>query len=348
MTVVVDSPLSTAPAARSHRVAETVSRARELAIAAAIVIVFAVTSVRNPSFAHAASIQQILTGSSLIALLGVGETLVIVTRNVDLSVGSVLGLSAFVIGDVYQSHPGLPLIVAFAIGIGIGAGCGAIIGLITTVARVPSLVVTLAALYIIRGYDNVIGVGKQIEPSSVPKSFQEIGYRTFLGVPWLFLLVGAVVLIVAYGMRTFRSSRELYAIGSNPEAALLAGIPTAKRVFTAFLVSGMLAGLGGALFLAEFATVDATGGTGYELLVIAAVVVGGVAIFGGSGTVIGAALGAILLDTINQALVAARVSAFWDSAVAGALLLAAIAFDRFIGVRAARALRAKEGATYVG
>jgi rhamnose transport system permease protein len=149
-------------------------------------------------------------------------------------------------------------------------------------------------------------------------------------------------------MRTFRAGRELYAIGSNPEAAGLAGIPVGKRVFGAFVISGALAGLGGALFLAEYATVDATGGTGYELLVIASVVIGGVAIFGGSGNVIGAMLGAILLQIINQSLVALNISAFWDQAIAGALLLAAIAFDRLIGFRANRALRAKEGVAYVG
>ena len=118
-------------------------------------------------------------------------------------------------------------------------------------------------------------------------------------------------------------------------------------MFTAFVISGALAGLGGALFLAEYATVDATGGTGYELLVVASVVVGGVAIFGGSGTVIGAGLGAILLQVINQSLVALRISPFWDPAIAGALLLTAIAFDRLVSVRATRAMRAKEGAVQV-
>ena len=145
-------------------------------------------------------------------------------------------------------------------------------------------------------------------------------------------------------MRSFRASRDLYAIGSNPEAAALAGMPAGRRVFTAFLISGALAGLAGALFLALHAQVDVTGGTGYELIVVAAVVVGGVAIFGGSGTVLGAALGAVLLNTINQALVALKVSAFWNQAIAGALLLAAIAFDRWLGLRVARSLQSAEGA----
>jgi rhamnose transport system permease protein len=347
MTDLAERPMAMAPAARSHRIAETLSRAREIAILVVILVVFGITTIKNPSFAHSASIQEILTGASLFALLAVGETIVVVTRNVDLSVGSTLGLSAFEIGEIFTHHPHTPVVLAFLIGIGIGALCGAIIGLITTVARVPSLVVTLAALYIIRGYDNVVGTGKQVEPSAIPRTFQKVGYESILGIPWRFVIVTVVILVTAFGMRNFRASRDLYAIGSNPEAAALAGVPVAKRVFTAFVISGALAGFGGALFLAQFATVDATGGTGYELTVIAAVVVGGVAIFGGSGSVIGAGLGAILLQVINQALVAAKVSQFWDQAVAGALLLGAIAFDRFISVRANRALRAKEGATNV-
>lgn len=340
-----DVALREAPAVREHRIAETLSRTREIAIGVAILIVFGLTSIKNPHFAHGGSVQEILTGSALIALLAVGETVVVITRNVDLSVGSTLGLSAFEIGELYTHHHHMPIYLAFIIGILIGAACGTVIGLITALARVPSLVVTLAALYIIRGYINVIGSGTQIGSTVIPHSLQKVGYETILGVPWLFVIVLAIVLAAAYSLRTFRASRDLYAIGSNPEAAELAGIPTTKRILSAFVISGGLAGLGGVLFVSEYAQVDATGGTGYELLVVAAVVVGGVAIFGGSGGVIGAALGALLLQVINQALVAVNVSAFWDQALAGALLLAAIAFDRFIGVRSTRAMRARKGAT---
>jgi rhamnose transport system permease protein len=145
-------------------------------------------------------------------------------------------------------------------------------------------------------------------------------------------------------MRSFRASRDLYAIGSNPDAAALAGVPIERRVFTAFVISGTLAGFAGALFLALHTTIDNSGGAGYELKVVAAVVVGGVAIFGGSGTVFGAALGAVLLNTINQALVASRIDAFWNDAIAGALLLAAIAFDRWLSLRVTRSLQSAERA----
>ena len=332
-----------------NRISRTGSllRARELGIAIVIVIVFGLTTLHNHAFASEHSVQQLLAGAALVALLGVGETLVIVTRNVDLSVGSVLGLSAYLVGDLFVHYPHMPVILGFVTGTAIGAGIGAINGLITTVTRVPSLVVTLAALYIVRGVDAVIVNGKQTDPTSIPRSFQAVGYETIFGVPWLAVVVAVVIAITGYAMRSFRSSRDLYAIGSNPDAAALAGLPVGRRVFTAFVVSGALAGLGGALFLAEFATINATGGTGYELLVISAVVVGGVAIFGGSGTVLGAALGALLLNTINQALVASRISSFWNQAIAGALLLGAIAFDRWLGLRVTRRLQSAKGERHV-
>lgn len=331
------------PATRRYRL-DSLLRARELGIGVAIIVVFGLTTLNNHAFAQAASIQQLLLGAALIALLGVGETMVIVTRNVDLSVGSVVGLSAYIVGDIFKHEHHLPVIVAFGIGIALGAVVGAINGFVTTVARVPSLVVTLAMLYIIRGVDGLIVNGTTIDPVSIPQAFISFGYRTWFGIPLLAIIVAVVVAGFGYAMRTFRWGRDLYGIGSNPEAAALAGLPAGRRVFTAFVTSGALAGLAGTLFLAIHAQVDVTGGAGYELSVIAAVVVGGVAIFGGSGSVLGAALGAVLLNTINQALVATKVSSFWNEAIAGALLLAAIAFDRWLSLRVARRLQSAQGA----
>jgi rhamnose transport system permease protein len=333
----------TGPASRFAR-GGALLRAREVGIGIVLLLVFAVTTLHNHNFANANSVQQLLSGASLIAMLGVGETLVIVTRNVDLSVGSIVGLSAYTVGDLFGHHHGMPVILGFVIGIAIGAAVGAINGFVIAALRVPSLVVTLAMLYIVRGIDGVVVNGVTIDPDKIPNTFTEVGYRTLLGVPWLALIAFVVVVLVGYAMRSFRSCRDLYAIGSNPEAADLAGIPTARRVFAAFVISGALAGLAGSLFLALHAQVDVTAGTGYELIVVSAVVVGGVAIFGGSGTVVGAALGALLLNTINQALVASRVSSFWNEAIAGALLLVAIAFDRWLSLRVARGLRSAEGA----
>jgi rhamnose transport system permease protein len=316
-------------------------RFRELGIVLALVIVVGATTIDNHLFLSTTSIQQLLSGAAIVALLAIGETIVIVTRNVDLSIGSVLGISAYAVGVLFAHHPHIPVPLVFLAALGIGVLCGAVNGAIVTLARVPSLVVTLGTLYIIRGIDGAWAGGNQVNASSLPNSFNKIGYGTVLGVPYLGIIAILAVAIATYAMRTFRTARDLYAIGSSPEAARLAGIPVGARVFLAFVLSGGIAGLAGAVWLSYFGSVDAIAGVGYEFQVIAAVVVGGVAIFGGSGTVLGAALGALLLNTIDSALVVVKVSSNWNQALAGALLVGAIAFDRLIALRVAPALRTR-------
>jgi rhamnose transport system permease protein len=328
----------------SHRVAELLLRFRELGIVLALVIVVGATTIDNHLFLSATSVQQLLSGAAIIALLAIGETIVIVTRNVDLSIGSVLGISAYATGVLYRDHPHIPLVLVFLVALGLGSVCGIVNGLIVTVARVPSLVVTLGTLYIIRGIDGAWAGGNQVNASMLPESFNKIGYGTVLGVPYLGIIAIVAVGVATYAMRTFRTARDFYAIGSDPVAARLAGIPVGSRVFLAFVLSGAIAGVAGAIWLSYFGSVDAIAGVGYEFQVIAAVVVGGVAIFGGSGTVLGAALGALLLNTINSALVVVNVSSFWSQALAGGLLIVAIAFDRLIAVRVAPALRTRRRA----
>ena len=344
MTTLAEEQKVARQRASSHHVAELLFRFRELGIVLALVIVVGATTIDNHLFLSATSVQQLLSGAAIVALLAIGETIVVVTRNVDLSIGSVLGISAYAVGVLYQHHPHVPLVLVFLLALGIGVACGIVNGAIVTVARVPSLVVTLGTLYIIRGIDGAWAGGNQVNASMLPESFNKIGYGTVLGVPYLGIIAIVAVAIATYAMRTFRTARDFYAIGSDPAAARLAGIPVGSRVFLAFVLSGGIAGVAGAIWLSYFGSVDAIAGVGYEFQVIAAVVVGGVAIFGGSGTVLGAALGALLLNTINSALVVVNVSSFWSQAVAGALLVAAIAFDRLIALRVAPALRTRRRA----
>jgi rhamnose transport system permease protein len=341
MTSVAEEAKVLPPPARSHALAELLFRFRELGIVLALVIVVGATTIDNHRFLSATSVQQILSGASIIALLAIGETMVIITRNVDLSIGSVLGLSAYATGDLYVHHPHVSLVVVFLFAIGLGVVCGAVNGFIVTVARVPSLVVTLGTLYIIRGIVGAWAGGNQVNASMLPGSFNKIGYGTFLGVPYLAIIAIVAVTVATYAMRTFRTARDFYAIGSDPEAARLAGIPVDLRVFLAFVLSGGIAGLAGAVWLSYYASVDAIAGVGYEFQVITAVVIGGVAIFGGSGTVLGAAIGALLLSTIYSALVVVNISSFWTQTFSGALLIGAIALDRVIAVRVVPALRAR-------
>jgi rhamnose transport system permease protein len=325
----------------SHHLAEVLLRFRELGILLALVLVVVAAAIVNTNFVSLTNIQQILSGAAIIALLAIGETIVIITRNVDLSVGSVLGISAYATGVLYVHHPHVSLAIVFAVACGVGLVCGIVNGAIVTIARVPSLVVTLGTLYIIRGIDGAWAGGNQVNASMLPTSFNRIGYGTIAGIPYLAIIAGVAVAIATYAMRSFRTARDFYAIGSDPPAARLAGIPVGSRVFLAFVLSGGIAGIAGAVWLSLYGSVDAIAGVGYEFQVITAVVVGGVAIFGGSGTVFGAALGALLLNTINSALDVVNISSFWTSAIAGALLIGAIAFDRLIAVRVAPALRTR-------
>jgi rhamnose transport system permease protein len=323
----------------ARRLTEWVFRVRELGIVGAFVLLVLVTGILEPRFLRADSLRNLALNAAIFAILAAGQTLVIITRNVDLSVGSVLGLAAFMAGDVLSAHPGLAIPFVILLGMGLGAACGALNGVLVTFGQVPALVVTLGTLYAFRGVAFLWTNGRQVNAETLPDAFLNLGTGSILGIPTLALIALVVVVVVGQALRDFRAGRELYAIGSSPEGARLAGVRSDRRVFAAFLLSGALAGLAGVLFTARFGTVDATAGSGYELTVISATVVGGVAIFGGTGSVYGAALGALLLTTITSSLIVLKVDAFWQEAAVGALLLIAIAFDRLVGLRVDAALR---------
>ena len=227
----------------------------------------------------------------------------------------------------------MPIPVVIIAGIALGALLGLINGALIAYAKVPALVVTLGTLYIYRGVD-VWWVGrKPINASDMPRRFLGFGVSSFLNIPTLAIIAALVLVAVGWYMKTTRGGRELYAIGSDPSAATLYGLRITKRVILAFVACGALTGLAGVLFAARYGTVDSQAGTGFELISVAAAVVGGIAIFGGSGSVLGAAIGAVLLLTINRALPLLGVQDFWQQAVVGALILGAIALDRVLALR---------------
>ena len=226
----------------------------------------------------------------------------------------------------------------------IGVACGVVNGLIVTVARVPSLVVTLGTLYIIRGIDGAWAGGNQVNASMLPDEFNKIGYGTFLGVPYLGIIAIVAVAIATYAMRSFRTARDFYAIGSDPEAARLAGIPVGRRVFLAFVLSGAIAGSRapcGSPTTARSTRSPATATSSRSSPRWSS------AAWRSSAAAARCSAqrsGALLLNTINSALVVLNVSSFWSQALAGGLLIAAIAFDRLVAVRVAPALRARRRA----
>ncbi|MES4903614.1 MULTISPECIES: ABC transporter permease [unclassified Streptomyces] len=339
MTATIEKPTAQAETGRSARsLVDTVFRAREISIAGALVLLVLFTWIAEPRFLNSQGVKDLLLNAAILVLLAVGQSVVVVTRNIDLSVGSVVGLSAFACGKFVSGTDHGPLLVAL-LGIAVGMACGLVSGALVSFGKVPALVVTLGMLYIIQGVDYWWAEGEQINAADVPQSVLDLGSGSVLGIPYLPLISFAVLAATAYFLRGYRSGRELYAIGSSPEAARLAGVPIRRRVLGAYVFSGAVAGFAGALWLARFGTVVADNAHGWELTVVSAVVVGGVAIVGGVGTVWGAALGALLLTTIGSALSVLKVDSFWEDAIAGALLLAAISVDRIVNVRMTRALR---------
>jgi rhamnose transport system permease protein len=308
-----------------------VFKAREMPVFAAIVIVVLITGVVKPSFFSATGVIDILLGVSIVAILAVGQTFVIVMRHIDLSVGSLIGFTSFVIGDLYDK--GYPTLVTLAAALGIGVLVGAINGFLVAYLKLPSLVVTLGSLYIVRGVFSEYAFGRTITAAMVPPEVSWIGLNRLGGIPYLFLIGLVLVIVAGFAMRRFRSGRDLYAIGSNPPAANLAGIPVAKRVFSAFVINGAIAGLAGAVMLGRYSAANTNSGIALELIVVAACVVGGVTIAGGSGSVWGAFFGAILLQTITRAIGALGIPQFWQQAFNGGLIILAIAFDKYLNSR---------------
>ena len=317
-------------------------RLREIPVSVTLVILVVGTYLINPRFLTGQSVKDLLLNSTIVLMLAVGQAVVIITRNVDLSVGSILGISGFLTGTLFATFPGIPIPLVFLAGIVMGILLGAFNGLLVASAGVPALVITLGTLYIYRGINNAWAGGKEYFSGDRPVEFGNLSVNTFLGFPIITLIAIAVLIVIAIALAGTRAGRDMYAIGSDPDAATLFGIPTGKRIFTAFVINGALAGLAGVLYASRFSSVGASTGDGLELDVVAAAVVGGVAIFGGSGSVAGAAIGALLLTTITSSLTAIRVDKFWQQAVVGVLILAAIIVDRVASLRTAKKLRVSE------
>jgi rhamnose transport system permease protein len=325
---------------RRNQLADLV-RSREATLFVVLIALVAATAAVKPEFLNLQNLRDVLLNVSIIGLLTAGMTVVMLMRHIDLSVASVVGVSAYSVGGLFVMFPHMPVVVAMLAGIAIGLVIGGVNGTLVTFGRVPSLVATLSTLYIVRGADYAWVHGGQINATSLPDAFSRIATGSLLGVPNLVLI--AVVVLVAIGiyLKQYRGGREHYAIGSNPEAARLAGIRVERRVMIGFLLSGAIAGLAGVLWLARFGTVEASTAKGIELQVVAAAVVGSVAITGGVGTILGATLGALVLGVINIALVVLRVSPFWQQAIQGALIVAAIALDTMLARSVARRMMRK-------
>jgi rhamnose transport system permease protein len=314
-----------------------VGRFREGTIFSLLVVVVIAFALLNGRFLSGGNIRAVLLGIALLLVISTGQTVVIISRNFDLSVGSTVGLAAMTSGLILKAHPGMPIVLVFAVAIGAGVVVGIINGALITLFSIPSIILTLGMLSVVRGLVYVIAHGQQINPNDVPQRFVSLSTTSPVGIPGIVIIAVVVALVGALLLRWTRSGRSIYAVGSNPDAAVLRGLPSRSLVFGAFVLSGAAAGLGGAIFLSQYGLVQVTAGTGMELQTITAVIIGGTSVFGGAGAVLGTTLGCLLLGTIGNGFAVVGLSTFWQDTAYGLLLLIAVIADA--AVRAAREAR---------
>ncbi|GIV83168.1 MAG: ribose ABC transporter permease [Candidatus Roseilinea sp.] len=295
---------------------------QEAVIAAAIFALTFVVSLANPDFFSATNLLDIAVNTAYIAVAAAGMTMVIVSGNIDISVGSMLGVCATIAGELARN--GTPIVIAFLVAIVAGGLMGAINGVLVAYARIPAIVVTLGMLSILRGGLILVTQGRWIE--SLPEEFF-FSQRSTLSIPNPIWVMIGVTILVGLFMRYHRFGRAIYAVGGNAEAARLAGIDPRRVHIFVFVMNGLLVGLAAVLYASRFTAIQSNAGQGFELAVISGAVVGGVSILGGTGTVVGALLGSLLISLIGTASIFLKVSPFWLQAVQGGLILLTVLVD---------------------
>ena len=319
--------MTAAPARRSWL--SVIARQRELSLLAIMFVLGGIVAMIAPQFLSIENFSQVSVLASVVAVAAVGQAVVVITRGIDLSMEAVIGLVAYSVARLLELHALEPA-AAVAVGLGIGLLLGMVNGFIVAVLKVPAIVATLGTLSIFRGLDYLIAGSHQVPLAGLPKGFTGPARDDVFGIPVFVLIVIVIVVVGMVLLRYTRFGRQIYAVGSNPEAAAILGIRSRLVVFVAFSVAGLLAGVAGVMWVMEFGTTNGTAATGVVLAIVAAVVVGGVNTFGGSGTLAGAALGALFLGFIANALILVGLSQFWLQAIYGVVILVAVTTDALI------------------
>lgn len=284
-------------------------------------------SIKSDRFLTSSSISQLLISASIIAIVGVGEAFVLISKNIDVSVGSIVGFSAYFTASIAAKNQSLPLPIVVLIGVCIGMILGTVNGIIVANLEIPSIMVTLGTLYVFRGIDSMIVGSNEVTAQFLSKSFSRISSWTFLGLPGMFFYAAFVCICGWAFLQHTYSGRSIAALGSNITAAKKIGINSKKLVFLVYLISGGLSGFAGVLWASRYGTVNSTTGFGFELVVLAAVVVGGVSVNGGTGSIAGVFFGSLILGTISVGLALVNVSQFWVQAIQGAAIITAISLE---------------------
>jgi len=318
---------------------------RETGIAVMIVLFTVAVSLYKPQFFSLNSLRVILLLTPLVMIAAMGQMLVLVARHVDLSMGSMLGLSAMVTGMMFRDMPYIPWPLGFVVAIGIGTLLGLINGALVTLFRLPSIIVTLGTLNLYRGLTFIVSNARQVDRQFVPSELKGLSQTSpIFGIPWIIFMAFAVVLLTYWFAMHTRVGRQIFAVGSNPVAAPLRGVKVTQVTLLVFAISGALSGLAGIMYASRWGFVNPSNtGFGFEFQVIAAVVIGGVSINGGVGSVVGVMLGVLLMGCVAAALPLLGIPGTAQGAIYGAVILVALLIDRSVrqqGVAGLRLVRA--------
>ena len=311
---------------------------KEIGVLVTAVVIYAIVAIIEPRFLMYDNIKSILLYVPLIVVVAMGEMMVIITGNIDLSLGSILGFAGIAVGMFFVRIPDFPVIPAFIMGAFAGMVLGFFNGFLISRLRIPSIIVTLGTLTAYRGLLFIVSGGRQIDPNYIPERLILLSQTSIIGIPAIIIFAAVIALVAHLFMKYSHWGREIYAMGSNLEAAKLRGINTNSIVLLIYTIAGGCAGFAGIMYASRFGYVNpGITGVGFEFTVIAATVIGGTSITGGIGTVLGVVIGCILLGIVNTALAVLGISAFWQQAMYGIIILLALIVDKLVQNRMARA-----------
>lgn len=297
---------------------------REVTLGMLIAFLILLILTRSPQFMAPQNVLRILDDTSILVMVGIGQFMVILTGGIDLSVGSTIAFSGMAASMINQYYPGTPVVLVLFAGMAIGLILGAINGVLVAIGKVPPIITTLGTMSIFRGFTFVLSKGQWVTAHEMTQGFMNLPQNRFLGVTNLIWSAVIVSLVLYYFMTYSRTGREIYAIGGNKTAALFVGVSEKKINLLIFSFNGLLCGLAGVMWTSRYAAAVNETATGFELQTVAACVLGGVSVAGGSGAVSGVILGALFLGILNNALPVANLSPFYQMGLQGLIVLSAM------------------------
>jgi ribose/xylose/arabinose/galactoside ABC-type transport system permease subunit len=297
---------------------------REIGAVIPLVIIFAAAAVSNPAFISLPNLLNMLRAASYLSIVGIGMTFVLCGQGLDLSVGSQVGLSGIMLGMLMVWWH-VPIWAAILVTLAVSVIAGSLNGLMITALRIPPFIATLATFYSYRGI--LAGITKAAPIGPMPQAFKAFGQSSFLGVASVIWFTIVLALVATFVLRKTKYGRYTLAMGGNIESTRLAGVNTRKLTFSLYVLSGVLACVTGIFFNARFASVQTSTGTGMELQAIAACIIGGVSLFGGSGSILGTLIGCLFLTVLENGMIMAHISGYWQQSVVGLIIIIAIVID---------------------